>query len=153
MIGAQLPVTPQTISEFDQTVHYGLKATDVTERTGQPVSDSKRPFVAKSGAFLISSELQQDAPLPDSLQAKIKVMFQVFGIDVTELHPSTPISDKMSELIDQLLIMFQYEHMIDERKADLDLLVEKELQLREAIYAQSQDYRRQQKDAKDKDVF
>lgn len=59
----------------------------------------------------------------------------------------------MGELVDQLLIMFQYEHMIDERKEDLDLLVEKELQLREAIYSQSQDYRRQQKDLKDKDVL
>lgn len=51
----------------------------------------------------------------------------MFGIDAAELHPSAAISDKMRELVDQLLIMFQYEHMINERKGDLDLLVEKEL--------------------------
>ena len=153
MIGAQLPVTPRKPEQFDPTVHYGLQAPDVTEVTGQPVANEAGPYKAKSGAYLISSELQQEAPLPENLQAKIKVMTGVFGLETGTLHPSSAISGKMSALVDQLLIMFQYEHMINERKDDLDMLVEKELQLREAIYAQSQDFRRQQKDLKDQDVL
>ena len=80
--------------------------------------------------------------MPEHLLSKIKVMFSVFDVDSSRLIPSGAVADKMDAIMEQLLIMFQYEHMINERKEDLDLFVEKEMQLKEVVHAQSYDHKK-----------
>ena len=107
-------------------------------------------YMHSSGVYFISSELAQDPPLPEHTLQKMKALFTAVDIVPGNLHPSIKVAEKLREIHQQQLIMFEYEHMINERKDDLDLMVEKEMQLRELVTVHSYSERRQLHEKNDK---
>lgn len=62
-------------------------------------------------------------------------MHSVLDINTFKITPSLEVSNQLQKINEQLLIMFQYENMINDKKQDLDLLVDKELQIKELVNA------------------
>lgn len=62
-------------------------------------------------------------------------MYEALEINTHELHPSMAVSNLLGEINSQLLIMFQFKSMIEEKQEDLEMLLEKEEQIKQLVSA------------------
>lgn len=62
-------------------------------------------------------------------------MYEALEINTHELHPSMAVSNLLGEINSQLLIMFQFKNMIEEKQEDLEMLLEKEEQIKQLVSA------------------
>lgn len=83
----------------------------------------------------MSNELTQDIPLPEDLQQRLKILYDVLEINPTQLTPSLTVSNKLHEIIEQIMVLFQLSNMVNDRKDDLEILNERELQIKELVNA------------------
>jgi hypothetical protein len=96
----------------------------------ESVGSSKR-----SGAYFMSNELAQPLPLPEHLVNKTKVIYEALEISTDKLHPSARVSETLHQINEQLMILYQFESMIQRRREDLEMLNEKEEQLKVLVSA------------------
>ena len=89
-----------------------------------------------AGVYFISNEIAQEPPLPDDLKLKAKMWKEGLQIDVSTLTPSTKVAQMMDKINEQLMILFQFEGMVDSRKKELKQIQMKEEQQKVLIQAQ-----------------
>ena len=66
----------------------------------------------------------------------MKILYDVMEINPAQLAtPSLKVSKQLHEIIEQIMIFFQLDNMVSDRKDDLDILMERELQIKELVNA------------------
>ena len=85
----------------------------------------------------MSNEISQELPLPDDVKAKIKVMYQATDIDVFKLAPSMAISNKIKQINEELMIMYEYETIQKRKHQEYQMIMDKEEQIQEIANVQS----------------
>ena len=132
---------PLTKDEQVDDDYFGLKQPSIYDKVGipeikNPNQKEKSAFQRTSGVYFMSNELTQDFPLPENLQQRMKILYDVMEINPAQLAtPSLKVSKQLHEIIEQIMIFFQLDNMVSDRKDDLDILMERELQIKELVNA------------------
>lgn len=111
------------------------------DKVGLPVAKStnSKEILRTTGAYFMSNELNQDVPLPEDLQQGLKMFQEVLEVKPSKLTPSLTVSNKLHEIYEQIMINFQLENMVNDRKDDLEILLEREEQIKELVNAHTQE--------------
>ena len=115
----------------EQAAEANKGANSLYAKVGIPAGQST------TGVYFLSNAMSQDPPLNQPLVEQMKIMYEALDINPNELFPSSRVYEKLHEINQQMLVMFQLKHMIDEKKQDFEMLKEKEEQIEQVVNAQT----------------
>lgn len=84
----QIPLTKEQQEQQVDEDHFGLKHPSIYDKVGipeitNPNQKDKSDFQRTSGVYFMSNELTQDFPLPEDLQQRMKILYDVLEINPT----------------------------------------------------------------------
>lgn len=113
----------------EQAAENNKGADSLYAKVGIPAGQST------TGVYFMSNAMSQDPPLSQPLVEQMKIMYEALDINPNELFPSSRVYKKLQEINQQMLVMFQLKHMIEEKKQDFEMLKDKEEQIEQVVNA------------------